>query len=164
MLSFPCSPEELAKFLEDNDLDEYIENLDLLIPKGLKEEQKTKNSIVISDDPSLKWKDITVTMLEHELLFQFKNGGVTRPYELTGFADKRTGGTNSAWEELKKTAEKGFISTTRKDKAMLEKRAGEIRRAFRNLFPGIKGDPVPWDRDRRAWKFAFALRKQPAED
>jgi len=44
-------------------------------------------------------------MLEHELLFQFKNGGVTRPYELAGFADKRTGGTNSAWEELKKAAQ-----------------------------------------------------------
>jgi len=37
MLSFPCSPEELRKFLEDNDLDEYMENLDFLLPEGLKE-------------------------------------------------------------------------------------------------------------------------------
>ncbi len=106
-------------------------------------------------------KDITVTVFEHELFFQFKNEGVIRSYKVAGFEDKRTEAPNSAWEKLEKASEKGFLPVTSMiERSLIEKRASEIRKAFRNLFPAIDGNPVPWDRDRKVYKISLQSSKR----
>lgn len=103
------------------------------------------NDISISKDENLTWKEISITFInDSEIHVQFKATGVTRTYGMAGFMDKRSKKPINAWTTLRASSKNGgkmlFDFESRKT---IEKLAQAIRKKIRELFPNIKGDPIP---------------------
>jgi hypothetical protein len=127
------------------------------LPKS--EEPATEDPFVVSSDSSLTWQDVTVTFMgDLEIHIQFFDKSVTRRYDQIGFEHGRSEKPVSAWHCLKQASAKKEIPYNFKNRKIVEKRAGEIRKKISRLFPNIPGDPVPIDKKENVYKFAFRLR------
>ena len=122
---------------------------------------ETVNDISISRDDNMTWADITVTVLSDvELHFQWKNGSVTRTYDLLGFQNKKSGLPINAWKMLVKVAEKGQIPWAFKTRKQVEKIAQTLRKKFKALFPMVEGDPITINSASNVYEFSFKLKPQ----
>ncbi len=105
--------------------------------------------VTIEARTSLKsWKDLEIRFLSDDRVQIFRNGAPaeTLNYAEMGFEDRRNGMPNKAWVKLRELARaRGIIryAGTGGDRAKVEKRMQEIRKALRSRF-GISADPLPF--------------------
>ena len=126
-----------------------------------------ENPFAISNEIGLKWSDVKVTFISDiEILFQFKNTGVTRNYANLGFQDQRTKRPIGAWAVLHRASKTGIIPWAYDNRTIVEKKAQEIRKKFRALFPSIDGDPVVINGHKmdKGYRFAFDLKNTEADE
>lgn len=114
----------------------------------------------ISKDSDLKWQGITATVLEdREILFQFKDQGITKDFKQLGFGNQRNGSPIKAWDILiEMSRHGGCIPYQNSQRSIIEKRAGEIRAKLKNLFPNVGDDPFPIDQNDGVYRLKIHIK------
>lgn len=104
----------------------------------------------------LNWNEITITFLDDNTIhIQFKKDSESRRYNQAGFVNVRTGLPIKAWEAWYSAAKTFGLKTTFNNRRLIEKRAQEIRKRLKILFPNVKGNPLIYNRKERIYTFAF---------
>ena len=111
----------------------------------------------------LEWQDVSISFInDFEVCIQPKGEtAVIRQFNSLGFDDGRSPGKPiRAWPvfitALSKKQE--AIPYSFETKETVERVALELRKKFRVLFPKIDGDPIPHNKENRAYHMAFNIK------
>ena len=110
-----------------------------------------------------KWDDVEITFInDEEILIQYygdRAGHADRKYNNAGFEDKRNGKPIKTWWVLHKAAGiKGEIPVDFINKSILEKDVEKLNKKLSDLFPGVFGRPIKFNKRKGGYVFAFRLK------
>jgi hypothetical protein len=142
-------------FKEILSLDE-IQNIVKHAPKKDGDKRKRDGLLPIITEYELNWNEITITFLDdYTIHIQFKDDAEPRRFNQAGFRNKRTNMPIKAWKAWYDASKESGLKFTFKTRRTIEKRAEELRKKLKNLFPKVKGNPIEYDRKEKIYKFVF---------
>jgi hypothetical protein len=143
------------RFKEILSFDEIIEIV-RQAPKKDKNHDKTNGLLPVITEYELNWNEIKITFIdEFTILIQFKDDAESRKFDRAGFKDQKTNKPIKAWKSWYEASKTSGLKFTFDDRKIKEKRAQEIRKKLKELFPKVKGNPIVCYRKEKIYKFAF---------
>lgn len=116
--------------------------------------------LVVATPPGTEWKDLRIVIRNNDLTEVLEingPGGHIGNYDPAELGFKGYRGLGKRWTLFKLLAQRGGDIGSVESVSETKPTIAALRKLMRDVFPGIGGDPLPWQREARGWEAAFKI-------